>query len=159
MITNVAVSPVIFKNKFLLIKRTKDPYKNLWSLPGGKVEIGEHPQDAIIREIWEEAKLKVNFIAVRGVVSEILKKGNKIDGQFIIWVCETRSKLEIFKESKEGQPKWFTKSEILSEKKNIVPSDFEMLKTFFFKKKQNLPLYKSHMQKNSRTYLLKYFGT
>lgn len=156
-ITNVAVSPTIYKNQFLLIKRVKPPYENLWCLPGGKVELGEHPQETIVREIFEEASLKIKFIAVRGVVSEILKNGKKIDAQFVIWVCETRSKSNLIKENKEGEVKWFTKAQIFAQKKNMIPSDFEMLKTFFFQKKQNLSLYKSHMHFKGKTYQLEYF--
>lgn len=158
-ITNIAVSPVIYKDKFLLIKRTKTPYENLWCMPGGKVEMGEHPQEAILREIFEEAALKIDFITVRGVVSEILRKDNRIEGQFVVWVCETKSKTEHIKESDEGKVAWFTKAEIISQKKNIIPSDFEMIKTFFFKKKQNLSLYKSHMHFRGETYQLEYFDS
>lgn len=35
-ITNIAVSPVSHKDKFLLIKRIKPPYKGMWSMVGGK---------------------------------------------------------------------------------------------------------------------------
>ena len=157
-IKNIAVSPVIYKNKFLLIKRTKWPYKNLWSLPGGKIEIGEHPEETIIREIKEETTLDVKFVAVRGIVSELLKDKKGIDGHFIIWVCETKSKSDKATETNEGEPKWFTKDELLQNKSKIIPSDFEMIKTFFLNGKKSLKIHKSHMLKNGKTYTLEYFG-
>lgn len=156
-IKNIAVSPVIYKNKFLLIKRTKPPYKNLWSLPGGKIEIGEHPQDTVIREIKEETDLNVKFVAIRGVVSEILYDKNKVDAQFVIWVCETTSQTDNAIEQDEGQVKWFTKDELVKNKAKIIPSDYKMVETFFLKSRSKLSLHKSHMHKNGKTYLLEYF--
>lgn len=33
--------------------------KRGWELPGGKLNVGEHPENAIIREVFEEAGLNV----------------------------------------------------------------------------------------------------
>lgn len=43
--------------KALLIKRGKPPYKDHWSLPGGKVELGETLAEAATRELKEETGL------------------------------------------------------------------------------------------------------
>lgn len=158
-ITNIALSPVIYKDKFLLIKRIKWPYKNLWSLPGGKIELGEHPQETVVREIKEETNLKVEFIAIRGVVSEIFYNKNKAEGHFVMWVCETRSTTDKATEQDEGEVKWFTKEELVKNKAKIIPSDYKMVETFFLKSRSKLALHKSHMHKNGKTYLLEYFGT
>ena len=40
--------------KILLTKRAINPGKNLWDLPGGFMEDGEHPEEALAREICEE---------------------------------------------------------------------------------------------------------
>ncbi|HOY30596.1 MAG TPA: NUDIX hydrolase [Bacteroidales bacterium] len=40
--------------KILLIKRRNEPFKDLWALPGGFVEIDEELDDAVIRELQEE---------------------------------------------------------------------------------------------------------
>lgn len=45
------------KDKFLLIKRGKDPYLGHWSLPGGSQEVGETLEEAAIRELKEETDL------------------------------------------------------------------------------------------------------
>ena len=41
--------------------------KNIWVLPGGLVEPGEHPADAAVRECWEETGLIVEPTAILGV--------------------------------------------------------------------------------------------
>jgi 8-oxo-dGTP diphosphatase len=48
-------------NKILLLQRGETAPTNplLWDLPGGLVDYGEMPDDAIIREIVEETNLKI----------------------------------------------------------------------------------------------------
>lgn len=51
----VAVGAVVFKNNMvLLVRRSLPPSRDLWAIPGGKVEIGETLQEAAEREILEE---------------------------------------------------------------------------------------------------------
>lgn len=125
---------------------------------GGKLEIGEHPQQAIVREVEEETGLKVKFVRFRGVVNEILYKDKKPQTQFVIWVCETRSKTNNARETYEGEIKWFTKKELIKNQKKMIPSDFAMISEFFLKNKPTLAMHKSHVQQNGKTYTLKYFG-
>lgn len=43
-------------NKYLMVKRSfeEESYPGYWGVPGGKMEEGESPEDALIREIKEE---------------------------------------------------------------------------------------------------------
>jgi ADP-ribose pyrophosphatase YjhB (NUDIX family) len=42
----------------LLVKSTYNRF-HPWGLPGGGLEYGEHPEEAVIREVWEETHLNV----------------------------------------------------------------------------------------------------
>ena len=51
-------SVILLKDNYILIlKRNKEPYKGCWGLQGGKVEENETPQDAAIREVFEETNI------------------------------------------------------------------------------------------------------
>jgi ADP-ribose pyrophosphatase YjhB (NUDIX family) len=54
--------------RLLLIRRGHDPHAGLWSLPGGRVERGETPEQAVRREVLEETGLSVHPGAVVGRV-------------------------------------------------------------------------------------------
>lgn len=58
---NVAVAVIIDAEKRVLITRRPEQasYGGLWEFPGGKLELGESPVSALIREIKEEVGLDV----------------------------------------------------------------------------------------------------
>ncbi len=53
---------IIRDNKILLMHRKKDG-KEYWVFPGGHIEAGETPEQAMTREIWEEVSLKVKKLS------------------------------------------------------------------------------------------------
>lgn len=56
-----AVSVAIFSgHRVLLIKRIRAPFAGYWTLPGGRVERNETPEDAALREVKEELGTEVS---------------------------------------------------------------------------------------------------
>ena len=79
----VGVLPVILgivrnKEKILLIKRRKMPYKDYWGLFGGKQINGETIAETIEREIFEEAKINAKMEKINGIVYERLVEKKQI---------------------------------------------------------------------------------
>lgn len=55
---------VIEDDKVLLVREASD---GLWTLPGGYADVGISPSENVVKEIWEEASLKVRAVALYGV--------------------------------------------------------------------------------------------
>jgi mutator protein MutT len=51
---------------YLVLKRNEEPFAGEWDLPGGFVEMGESPAEAVVREVAEETGLTVAPIELFG---------------------------------------------------------------------------------------------
>jgi ADP-ribose pyrophosphatase YjhB (NUDIX family) len=82
----VGVSAVVFDNdRVLLARRGKSPGKDTWNLPGGAVEIGERLEEAIRREIREEASLDFSIGGLVGVFDTVTRdEKNKVKYHYIL---------------------------------------------------------------------------
>jgi ADP-ribose pyrophosphatase YjhB (NUDIX family) len=60
----------IKENRIALIKRGIEPSKGSWAPPSGFIESGETPEEAALRELYEETSLKGEIIKLLGVNSQ-----------------------------------------------------------------------------------------
>lgn len=81
----VGIGAVIVNDgKALIVKRANDPYKGQWSIPGGRVELGETLAEAVQREIREEAGLEVRIGPVLEIFERIERTSERIQHHFVI---------------------------------------------------------------------------
>jgi ADP-ribose pyrophosphatase YjhB (NUDIX family) len=57
--------------RVLLTRRAVEPSVGAWDLPGGFVEEGEHPLDALRRELREETGLEVEPLGLHGIWMDV----------------------------------------------------------------------------------------
>ncbi|MBQ7180633.1 MAG: (deoxy)nucleoside triphosphate pyrophosphohydrolase [Bacteroidaceae bacterium] len=50
------------KGRIFATQRGYGDYKDYWEFPGGKIETGETPEEALKREIWEELETRIAVI-------------------------------------------------------------------------------------------------
>ena len=56
---NVVAAVIRDENKIFATQRGYGDYKDGWEFPGGKIESGETPQQALVREIKEELETEI----------------------------------------------------------------------------------------------------
>lgn len=66
-------------NKILMLNREKEPIMGVWNGVGGKIEKNEFPEQAALREVWEETTIQLDSFISQGVVTWLTPEG-KLDG-------------------------------------------------------------------------------
>jgi ADP-ribose pyrophosphatase len=76
---------IISDGQILLEKRKNEPGKGKWSIPGGKVDLGETARQTVIREVKEETGLEVERPKLIDVVDNVTRDSDgKIEYHFVI---------------------------------------------------------------------------
>lgn len=60
---------IVDQDKLLLVKRAI-PHKGMWDIPGGFLELGEHPEDGVKREMKEELGINIIINKFIGIVMD-----------------------------------------------------------------------------------------
>jgi ADP-ribose pyrophosphatase YjhB (NUDIX family) len=58
---------IVRNGKVLLIRRSIEPFKGYWDIPGGFCELDEHPTQTAIREAREETGLQIELTGLLGL--------------------------------------------------------------------------------------------
>lgn len=91
-----AVVCLVVKNGKVLAVSRGDDVSNL-NMPGGSVEPGENPEDAAVRELWEETGIKAK---------EIYPIFSKVKGGRIVTTFRVPTFTGTLKNSSEGYASW-----------------------------------------------------
>lgn len=68
----VGVAGVVIQDGcVLMIRRGKEPGRGQWSIPGGRLRLGERLSDGVEREVWEECSVRIRAGETLGVADLI----------------------------------------------------------------------------------------
>ena len=65
---NVVAAVIRDDNKIFATERGYGDYKGWWEFPGGKIETGESPEEALVREIKEDLDSEINVDEYIGTI-------------------------------------------------------------------------------------------
>ena len=107
----VSAAIIIENKKILCVQRNKGKYDYIsykYEFPGGKLEIGENEEDALIREISEELSLEIVVIEKFHVVTHEYLDFNITMHSYL---CTANTEQLILKEHIDA--KWLAKNELI----------------------------------------------
>jgi ADP-ribose pyrophosphatase YjhB (NUDIX family) len=87
----VGVAAVVVRGAdVLLIRRGREPMLGAWSLPGGVLEVGETTAEGVVREVWEEAGLRVRPVEMIATLDRIVRDdAGRVQFHYVLieWLC------------------------------------------------------------------------
>jgi len=108
----VAVKGIIEKgNKILLLKRSDDDPigPNTWEFPGGKIEFHETMEEALKREVFEEAGIDIAIVKLLYVTTFLTNEDRKI--VLAAYLCRAEND-GVTLSSEHKDYGWFSREEI-----------------------------------------------
>ncbi len=103
----VVAAIIVKEDKIFATQRGYGEFKGGWEFPGGKIEEGETPQQALIREIWEELDTEIE-------VGELVERVEYDYPQFHLsmdcFLCKIKSGELVLKEHEDA--KWLRRDEL-----------------------------------------------
>ena len=117
----VVAAIITYENKIFATQRGYGEFKDGWEFPGGKIEPGETPQEALVREIREELDVEI-------VVGELFDTVEYDYPHFHLsmdcFLCKIKSGELVLKEHEAA--KWLTKDAIDSV--DWLPADIGLIR-------------------------------
>lgn len=116
----VVVAIIIEKEKVFATQRGYGEFKDGWEFPGGKIELGEIPEAAIVREIKEELDTEIEVVKLLDTVEYDYPQFHLSMDCFI---CKIKSGDLVLKEHEAA--KWLTKENLDSV--DWLPADLSLI--------------------------------
>ena len=116
------VAAIIYdsEGRIFATQRGYGDYKDWWEFPGGKMEAGETPEEALRREIWEELETR---IVVEKFVETVEWDYPQFHLSMHCYLCHAESGHLELKEHEAA--KWLNKDEL--ESVNWLPADLKVI--------------------------------
>lgn len=116
----VVAAIIIEKEKVFATQRGYSEFKDGWEFPGGKIELGEIPEAAIVREIKEELDTEIEVVKLLDTVEYDYPQFHLSMDCFI---CKIKSGDLVLKEHEAA--KWLTKENLDSV--DWLPADLSLI--------------------------------
>ena len=97
-------------NELLLHRRNKAPEKGYWCIPGGRLEMFETFEQAVVREVKEETDLDVEIVRMIGLCNHIVDIENEEKVHWVTpsYLCKVLSgTAKIMEQNKHTEIGWF----------------------------------------------------
>ena len=121
MKTIEVVAAIIKKDdKIFITKRSYGEFIDMWEFPGGKVEVGETQEEALIREIKEELELDITNLNYLTTVEYDYPSFHLIMHCFICEICGGTLSLNAHNDAK-----WVSLEQLASQK--LIPAEIEVV--------------------------------
>lgn len=124
------------KDSYLFIKRN-----GFWDIPKGKLDPGEFPEIAAVREIEEECGIKGPIIEefIGHTYHTYYFKNNPVIKKTYWYSLNYKGTKNLTPQTEEGitKAKWFKESEIIKIRKNTYSSIIDVIEMYFDKKMKN----------------------
>ena len=119
---NVVAAIIKHEDKIFATQRGYGEFKDYWEFPGGKIEVGETPQEALKREILEELDTEIEvgdfFTTVEWDYPEFHLHMD------CFWANVIKGHLTLLEHE---AAKWLSKDNLMTV--NWLPADLELIKT------------------------------
>ena len=121
MKTIEVVAAIIKKqDKIFITRRSYGEFADMWEFPGGKIELGESREEALIREVKEELELDINNLEYLTTVEYDYPNFHLTMHCFICEICGGELVLNAHNDAK-----WVSLEELSTQK--LVPADVEVV--------------------------------
>ena len=121
---NVVCAVIVNKERIFACQRGYGEWKDWWEFPGGKIESGESPEEALLREIREELSIDISIDRHLTTVDY-----DYPDFQLTMhsYLCHLKDDIQPHLLEHEAA-RWLGKGEL--EEVKWLPADVEVIKAF-----------------------------